>query len=108
MKVLLVLLLASLAQPKVYIADKHRHPGSPQQVAALSKSCPAITIVGTANNVDFAVVWDSKTWEQTSWGGHQQEWFIYNSAGEVVASGVAHKMSNASKDICKAIAKTSK
>lgn len=100
---LFLLLSQQAQQPKVYVADKHRHPGSPEQVSNLSKACPAVKIVASAADSDFIVVWDSKTWEQTSWSGHQQEWFIYNSAGEVVASGVAHKISNAAKDICKAL-----
>jgi hypothetical protein len=109
MKALLAfLLLVSLSQPKVFVADKNQQPGNAQQISNLNKVCPAIKIVQSTVGADYIVAWDSKTWQETTWGGHQQEWFIYNPAGEVVASGMAHKISNAAKDICKALQKAQK
>jgi hypothetical protein len=110
MKVLLVVLLCSplFAATKVYVSDRGHHPGDAQQVSNLNKACPAIKIVGDLKEADLAIVWDSKTWNETTWGGHQQEWFIYNQDAEVVASGMSHKISNAAKDICKAIMKREK
>jgi hypothetical protein len=46
------------------------------------------------------VVWDTKTWQQTSWSGHQNEYTVYDSKGDLVGSGAAHKMTNAAKEIC--------
>jgi hypothetical protein len=110
MKAILVLLfcLPVYAAPKVFVSDKNHQPGNAQQVSNLNKSCPEIKIVGVMKDADFAVVWDSKTWNETTWGGHQQEWFLYNQDAEVIASGMSHKISNAAKDICKAITKANK
>jgi hypothetical protein len=71
-----------------------------EQVKTLNKSCPAVTITVEKNNADLVVVWDTKTWQQTSWSGHQNEYTVYNSKGDLVGSGAAHKMTNAAKEIC--------
>jgi hypothetical protein len=47
--------------------------------------------------------WDSKTWQQTSWGGHENEFTLYNAEKDVLGTGAAHHMKNAAKDICKLI-----
>lgn len=98
-----LLITAFSHQPKVFVADKNQQPGNAQQISNLNKACPTVTIIGVKADADLMVVWDSKTWGETTWGGHQQEWFVYNPAGEVVASGMSHKISNAAKDICKAL-----
>lgn len=71
-----------------------------EQVKTLNKSCPAVTITVDKGSADLVVVWDTKTWQQTSWSGHQNEYTVYNSKGDLVGSGAAHKMTNAAKDIC--------
>lgn len=106
--ILLIFLLPYFSQPKVFVSDKSHQPGNAQQISNLNKECRDIRIVGDPKEADFAVVWDSKTWNETTWGGHQQEWFVYNQSAEVVASGMSHKISNAAKDICKAITKAAK
>jgi hypothetical protein len=71
-----------------------------EQVKTLNKSCPAVTITVDKANADLVVVWDTKTWQQTAWSGHQNEYTVYNSKGDLVGSGAAHKMTNAAKEIC--------
>ena len=106
MKAILVLLLClPVTQSKIYVADKNHNLGNAQQIATLNKACPEIKIIADSKDADLIVVWDSKTWNETTWAGHQQEFVIYNPAGEVVSSGMSHKISNAAKDICKAIIK---
>jgi hypothetical protein len=74
--------------------------GHTEQVKTLSKSCLRVTITADKASADLVVVWDTKTWQQTSWSGHQNEYAIYNSKGDLMGSGAAHKMTNAAKDIC--------
>jgi hypothetical protein len=76
-----------------------------EQVKTLLKYCPSITITGDPGNADFTVAWDSKTWQQTSWGGHENEFTVYNQAKDVVGAGAAHHMKNAASDICKLLKK---
>jgi hypothetical protein len=86
------------------VATTSYHAGIQQihteQVKTLNKSCPAVTITVDKANADLVVVWDTKTWQQTSWSGHQNEYTVYNSKGDLVGSGAAHKMTNAAKEIC--------
>jgi hypothetical protein len=89
---------ASTLVPGTYTGATHS-----EQVKTLSKGCPAITITGDPNAANFTVAWDSKTWQQTSWGGHENEFTVYNKAKDVVGTGSAHHMKNAAKDICKLI-----
>jgi hypothetical protein len=35
----------------------------------------------------LVVVWDTKTWQQTSWSGHQNEYTVYDSKGDLVKWG---------------------
>lgn len=77
--------------------------GRAEQTKTLMKACPSIVITGDRDKADFLVQWDSKTWQQTSWGGHENEFTIYNSAKDVVGTGSAHHMKNAAADICKMI-----
>lgn len=81
---------------------------STEQIKSLNQACPAITITGALPSSDFVVVWDTKTWAETSWSGHQNEYVIYASNGDVVYTGAAHKISNAAKEICKAITQDKK
>lgn len=74
-----------------------------EQVKTLTKACPAITITGDPAKADFFLSWDSKTWQQTSWGGHENEFTLYNAEKDVLGTGSAHHMKNAAKDICKLI-----
>ena len=76
---------------------------NPEQVKSLSKSCPAITLTAAPEKADFTVVWDSKTYQETPWGGHTNEFFVYNAAKDLVGSGGTDRISSASKQICKII-----
>jgi len=120
MRFFALLLFAALAgvpgdQPSVFVADHPRtcphcqaHAASPQQIHTLAKACPELRITGSIEEAEFLVVWDSKTWNETSWGGRQQEYVIYNQAGDVIASGDAHRISAAAKDICQKLLKAAK
>ena len=72
-----------------------------EQTKTLAKGCPSITITDDQAKANYTVAWDSKTWQQTSWGGHESEFTVYNSANDMVGAGDAHHMKNAAKDICK-------
>lgn len=76
-----------------------------EQVKTLNKACPAITLTGDPAKADLFLSWDSKTWQQTSWGGHENEYTLYNADKDVLGTGDAHHMKNAARDICKLIAK---
>jgi hypothetical protein len=76
---------------------------STEQIKSLNQACPSVTITAAADSADFIVVWDTKTWAQTSWSGHQNEYVVYNKHGDVIFTGASHKISNAAKDICKAV-----
>jgi hypothetical protein len=52
---------------------------STEQIKTLNKACPALTITVDLKASDFVVVWDTKTWAETSWSGHQNEYVVYNS-----------------------------
>jgi hypothetical protein len=81
-----------------YYASSHG-----EQIRLLSQTCPAMAITEDATGADFIVRWESKTWQQTSWAGHQQEFTLLNPAKEVLGTGAAHHAKNAAKDICKLI-----
>ncbi len=103
--------------PRVFVMDKDDyqafaaggvftagiHVVNTEQIKTLNKSCPVVTITTHPDSADYIIVWDTKDWNHTSWSGHQNEFAIYNAKGDVVASGAAHKISNAAKDICKAL-----
>ena len=76
-----------------------------EQIKSLAKACPEITITDDPARADLIVTWDSKTWQQTSWGGHENEFAVYNSSKDMVGSGAAHHIKNAAKDICKLLTK---
>lgn len=79
---------------------------STEQIKSLNQACPVVIITAARGSADFIVVWDTKTYAQTSWGGHQNEYVVYNPKGDVIYTGAAHKISNAAKDICKAVTKS--
>lgn len=64
-----------------------------------------IAITEDAAAADFIVRRESKTWQQTSWTGHQQEFTLLNRTKEVLGTGAAHHVKNAAKDICNLITK---
>lgn len=72
---------------------------------SLNKACPALTITLDEKSADYVIVWDHKTWQQTSWAGHQNEVAIYNRNKDLMASFAAHKMDAAARDICKSLVK---
>jgi hypothetical protein len=73
-----------------------------------ARTCPQTTFTNDRTKADYAVVLDHKTWMETSWTGHQNEYVIFNRAGDLIYSGAADKMKNAAKDSCKAIMAASK
>jgi hypothetical protein len=81
---------------------------STEQIKSLNQACPALTITADKQSADFIIVWDTKTWAETSWSGHQNEYVVYNKKGDVIYTGAAHKISNAAKDICKSVTQSSK
>ena len=76
-----------------------------EQVKSLNKACPEVGITNNPARADLFVVWDVKTFAQTSWTGHQNEFTIYDKAGDLVGSGDAHTISGAAKSICKLLQK---
>ena len=119
-----VLIYASVATAqtlRVYVAEQESWMGSPNLVTAaatnapsrteqihnLSKYCSTVTITEDQSKADLIVVWESKSYQQTRWGGHEHEWTIYNPKKDLVASGADYHMKNAAKDICKALGKRS-
>jgi hypothetical protein len=72
-----------------------------EQITNLAKVCTDITVTNDSSKADFFIVWDTKTWAQTSWTGHQNEFAIYNRTGDLVGAGESHAISGAAKDICK-------
>ena len=73
-----------------------------------SRACPQVTFTGDRTKADYAVVLDHKTWMETPWTGHENEYVIFNRAGDLIYSGATDKMKNAAKDSCKAILGASK
>jgi hypothetical protein len=76
-----------------------------EQVNNLAKACSKIVVTSDPSKADLFVVWDTKTWQQTSWTGHQNEFAVYNRGGDLVGSGDAHTISGAAKDVCKILQK---
>ena len=72
-----------------------------EQIANLAKACTDITVTSDSSKADLFIVWDTKTWAQTSWAGHQNEFTVYNKACDLVGAGEAHAVSGAAKDIYK-------
>jgi hypothetical protein len=89
---------SSAVTVSTYYASSHS-----EQIRLLSQACPVIAITEDTAAADFIVRWESKTWQQTSWTGHQQEFTLLNPAKEVLGTGAAHHVKNAAKDICKLI-----
>jgi hypothetical protein len=75
-----------------------------EQMKSLHKACPQVTITSQPAGADFVVVWDTKTWQQTSWSGHQNEYTVFNAKGDLVGSGADHKIANAAKGVCALVA----
>ncbi len=125
LQIIIAALLFQAAGPRVFVVDKDSwqesggftaanstasgsyHSGvrhiSTEQIKSLNQACPSVTITADQKSSDFIVVWDTKTWAETSWSGHQNEYVVYSQKGDVIYTGAAHKISNAAKDICKAI-----
>ncbi len=77
--------------------------GNTEQVKTLNKVCPDVVIVNRQEGADFVVSWESRTYQETPWGSHQQEFAVYKANGELVGSGATHKIGNAGKEVCKII-----
>ena len=91
----------SWRQSSTLVAGSYSGATHSEQVKTLAKECPAVTITADPTAANFTLAWDSKTWQQTSWGGHENEYTIYNSAKDVVGTGATHHMKNAGREICK-------
>jgi len=76
---------------------------STEQTETLAKVCPAVAITSNRDTADFVVEWDTKTWMQTSWTGHQNHFAVYSRSGDMVGTGHADRISAAAKNICKAV-----
>ena len=95
---------ADPAQSSTVTIGSYLPPSHGEQVRTLQFACPALVITEDPAKADFILRWESKTWQQTSWKGYQQEYTLYNPAKEVLGSGASHHIKNAAKDICKLIA----
>ncbi len=119
---LLICCAASLAQqpkPLIFVVDHDNYevaavagavqvgvrPAHSEQVKDLVEECPAVTITTDRNAADYVVDWTLKTWGQTSWSGHQNEFVVYDRKGTSIGAGETHRASMAAKDICRMIAK---
>lgn len=89
---------SSATTVSTYYASSHS-----EQIRLLSQTCPAVAITEDAKGANFILRWESKTWQQTSWAGHQQEFTLLNSTKDVLETGAAHQAKSAAKDICKLI-----
>lgn len=79
------------------------HRMGAEQVKTLTRQRPSILVTNALSKASFVVVWDIKASEQTKWGEHENEFVVYDRAGDLVGSGGTHRLSNAAKDICKVI-----
>lgn len=75
-------------------------PAHSEQVKDLVEECPAVTITTDRSSADYVVDWTLKTWGQTSWSGHQNEFAVYDRKGTSIGAGETHRASMAAKDIC--------
>jgi hypothetical protein len=91
----------SWQQASTLVATTYSGATRNEQIKTLAKACPAITITEDRASANFFLAWDSKTWQQTSWGGHENEFSVYNAAKDLIGTGAAHHMKNAANDICK-------
>lgn len=112
---LLSIFAVGAEKPRVFVADRDSFEASgsavavkagvrrfnSEQIGALSKSCPAIAVTNVREKANFLVMWDTTSWEQTSWSGYQNQFSIYAKNGDLIQTGKAHRVSAAAKDICK-------
>jgi hypothetical protein len=80
-------------------------PSRTEQIRNLAQYCPSVIITEDQAKADLILVWESKSYQQTRWGGHEHEWTLYNPQKDLLASGATYHMKNAAKDVCKAITK---
>src|SRR5271169_1955323 len=126
----LVLPASAQEKPRVYLVDRDEwklsggfaatetsaagtiHAGVRRDYTEILKTfaqaCPQVTFTDDRAKADYAVVLDHKTWNETSWTGHQNEFVIFNRAEDLIYSGATHNLKNAAKDSCKAVLGESK
>lgn len=97
---------ADPAQPSTVNVTTYLAPSHGEQIRMLHQFCPDIQVTEDLSKADLVLRWESKTWQQTSWKGHQQEYTLYSPVKDVLGSGASHHIKNAAKDICKLIAAT--
>lgn len=115
--ILLTISAVAAEKPRVFVADRDSFEASgnavsvkagvrrfnSEQINALNKSCPAVAVTSVRDSADFLVVWDTTSWEQTSWSGHQNQFSVYAKNSDLIQTGKAHRLSAAAKDICKVL-----
>jgi hypothetical protein len=111
--------IAGAEQPRVYVTEQAPWleasnlvapavtyaPTRTEQISNLSHYCPAMAITEDQARATFILVWESKSYQQTRWGGHEHEWNLYSPQKDLLASGATYHMKSAAKDICKALTK---
>jgi hypothetical protein len=118
--ILVSAIAAAAQQPRVYITEQAPWleasnlvtpaatyaPTRTEQIRNLAQYCPTVTITEDQAKADLILVWESKSYQQTRWGGHEHEWTLYNPQKDLLASGATYHMKSAAKDICKALTKS--
>jgi hypothetical protein len=126
---LLVVFLASAqGKPRVYVVDRDEweltggfngdvgniHAGVrrdyTETLKTFAQACVQVTFTGDRAKADYAVVLDRKIKNRTNpaWGVYQNDFVIFNRAGDVIYSGSTLSLKNAAKDSCKALVSASK
>lgn len=126
----LVLVFPTVAQDKsrVYVVDRDEwelsggfnadvgsiHAGVRRDNTEILKTfaqvCHQVIFTVDPAKADYAVVLDRKIKSGTNpaWGVYQNDFVIFNRAGDVIYSGGTLSLKNAAKDSCKALLGTSK
>ena len=89
-------------EPSTIAVNAYAAPSHNEQIRVLSQACPSLVITDTETDASLTLRWESKTWQQTSWHGFQQEYSLLRGT-DVIGSGASHHIKNAAKDICKLI-----
>jgi hypothetical protein len=126
----LVLLLPAAAQekPRVYVVDRDEwelsggfngdvgsiHAGvrrdNTEILKTFAQACRQVIFTSDRAKADYAVVLDRKIKNGTNpaWGVYQNDFVIFNRAGDVIFSGGTLSLKNAAKDSCKGVLGASK
>ena len=104
----LVLVLPGAAQekPRVFLVDRDEwklsggfastgtsaagsiqageRPDYTEVLKMFAQAGPQVSFTSNRAKADYAVVLDHKTWRETSWTGHQNEFVIFNRAEDLI------------------------